>query len=156
MEKGLTTIKADELIFSDMIEDDRVNTCLTLNDYDWMTYNLNTRFKTEALGRLHVLFEYFGSGVSRMYVLQDALVNSSSDGCFHTNMIHTKKYVYDFSSDLFAEHIKRFMEAHIRQWGGGLAFNGETEVLAFYNAVIEEGTLVEEPQNFPDREDFFW
>lgn len=44
---NLKKIRSEDLIFSNEIEDDRTNTYLTLNDYDWMNYNLSTRFKTE-------------------------------------------------------------------------------------------------------------
>lgn len=57
---NLKKIRSEDLIFSNEIEDDRTNTYLTLNDYDWMNYNLSTRFKTEEMGVLDVEFEFFG------------------------------------------------------------------------------------------------
>ena len=56
----LHKIKSEDLIFSDDIEDDRTNTYLTLNDYDWMNYTLSTRFRTKDMGLLNVKFEYVG------------------------------------------------------------------------------------------------
>jgi len=47
MELGI--IKAEDLEFTNAIEDDRTNTYLTLNDYDWMTYTLSTKFKTKNM-----------------------------------------------------------------------------------------------------------
>ena len=43
----LKKIKKEDLIFSGEIKDDRANTYLRLNDYDWMNYVLETTFKTE-------------------------------------------------------------------------------------------------------------
>ena len=51
---NLKKIRSEDLIFSNEIEDDRTNTYLTLNDYDWMNYNLSTRFRTEDMGVLEV------------------------------------------------------------------------------------------------------
>ena len=56
----LYPIKAEELLFTNEIEDDRTNTYVHLLDYDWMQYTLETRFRTEAQGILEVSFEYFG------------------------------------------------------------------------------------------------
>ena len=67
---NLKKIRSEDLIFSNEIEDDRTNTYLTLNDYDWMNYNLSTRFKTEEMGVLEVEFEFFGFSTSQMNVKQ--------------------------------------------------------------------------------------
>ena len=67
---NLKKIRSEDLVFSNEIEDDRTNTYLTLNDYDWMNYNLSTRFKTEEMGVLEIEFEYFGIVTSQMNVKQ--------------------------------------------------------------------------------------
>lgn len=58
---NLKKIKSEDLIFGNEIEDDRINTYITLDDYDWMCYKLSTSFKTEEMGVLEVEFEYFGT-----------------------------------------------------------------------------------------------
>lgn len=63
---NLNKIRSEDLIFSNEIEDDRTNTYLTLNDYDWMNYNLSTRFRTEEMGVLEVEFEFCGFSTSQM------------------------------------------------------------------------------------------
>jgi len=126
----LERIDAKELIFSDEIGDDRVNTCLTLDDYDWMSYKLTTAFRTEKLGRLAVEFEYFGLTTSSMKVTQT-----------HNDV--TINYEYEYPTDIFQKHITIFMTNHIAAWNDKYAFNGEDEVLAFYNEVIEQGKLKE-------------
>lgn len=126
----LEAIKAEELIFSGNIEDDRTNTCLTLDDYDWMSYKLATRFKTEKLGILDVEFEYFGFTTSSMKVTQ-------------TLNDVTRNYEYEYPTDIFQKHITIFMTNHIAAWNDTYAFNGEDEVLAFYNEVITQGKIKE-------------
>ena len=126
----LEKIDAKELIFSDEIGDDRVNTCLTLDDYDWMSYKLSTAFKTEKLGTLAIEFEYFGMTTSSMKVTQ-----------IHNDV--TKNYEYEYPTDLFQKHIIAFMTKHMSAWNDKYAFYGEDEVLAFYNEVIEQGKLRE-------------
>lgn len=126
----LEKIDAKELIFSGEIEDDRVNTCLTLDDYDWMSYKLTTAFRTEKLGRLAVEFEYFGFTTSSMKVTQT-----------HNDV--TKNYEYEYPTSLFQKHITIFMTNHLAAWNDTYAFNGEDEVLAFYNEVIEQGKIKE-------------
>lgn len=126
----LEKIDAKELIFSGEIEDDRVNTCLTLDDYDWMSYKLTTAFRTEKLGKLAVEFEYFGFTTSSMKVTQ-------------TYNNEVKNYEYEYPTDLFQKHITIFMTNHLAAWNSTYAFNGEDEVLAFYNEVIEQGKIKE-------------
>lgn len=129
MEK-LPTIKKDELLFSGELEDDRVNTSLKLDDYDWMSYKLDTRFRTEALGTLNVEFEYFGSNTSRMVVSQ-------------TKDKNTHTYIYNYPTDIFQKYITEFLTKHLAAWDSRYAFNGGDIVLAFYNEVIEKGTLAD-------------
>lgn len=131
MEK-LTTINADELIFSDNPGDDRINTKLILDDYDWMNYKLQTAFHTEKLGVLSIEIEYFGATTSRMTVKQRKTKNRI--------YIHS----IDFPTDIFQEYIIKFMKSHIDTWAGTLAFNGEDIALEFYNAIINAGKYAEE------------
>ena len=124
----LGKIQAEDLIFSGDIEDDRTNTCLTLNDYDWMDYRLNTKFKTALYGDLQVEFWYFGTNFSTMTVAK-----------IKDNV--SEEYEYIFSSDIFIKYIKQYLKHHLESWDSKYTFNGEDEVLSFYNEVIEVGTM---------------
>lgn len=125
----LKEIKAEDLLFTDEIEDDRTNTYLTLNDYDWMSYTLSTRFRTEEQGILNVEFVYEGFTTSRMEVTQ--VIKKK-----------TKKHSYEYPTDIFKKHITIFLEHHIKAWDDTYAFNGEDEVIAFFNEVIEKGKYI--------------
>lgn len=126
---NLKKIKSEDLIFSNEIEDDRTNTYLNLYDYDWMDYSLTTRFKTEDMGILNVKFNYFGMVISTMEVEQT--LNGT-----------TKKVTYEYSTDIFQKHIVKFLEKHIRFWNEKYAFNGEEEVIEFFNDVLKNGQVV--------------
>lgn len=126
---SLSKIKAEDLIFSDNLEDDRTNTFLNLDDYDWMNYELKTRFKTSKMGILDIKFNYFGLITSTMEVVQNK-----------DNI--SKKYTFEFSTDIFKENIIKFLKAHISSWDEEYAFNGEDFVINFYNEVIEKSTLI--------------
>ena len=127
----LKLIKSEDLIFSNELEDDRTNTYLHLFDYDWMQYTLITRFKTEEMGILNVKFEYFGSTKSTMEVEQ------TLDDLRRT-------IVYQYSTDIFEKHIITFLQNHIRSWDSTYAFNGEQEVIDFFNDVIVNGKVIKE------------
>lgn len=125
----LHKIKSEDLIFSDDIEDDRTNTYLTLNDYDWMNYTLSTRFRTKDMGLLNVKFEYVDF-TAFMYITKQ-------------NDCKTIDITYNFSTDIFKKHIIDFLKKHIASWDSQYAFNGEEEVIDFYNDVLEHGTVSE-------------
>lgn len=124
----LGEIKAEDLLFSGGIEADGTNTYLSLNDYDWMTYTLSTKFKTAEYGVLLVQFEYFGSVVSTMTVSQK--INNV-----------TEDFEFSYSTDIFETHIKKYLTDHINSWGTTYAFSGEKNVIDFYNEVIKKGEL---------------
>lgn len=124
----LKKINSKDLLFTNDIEEDRTNTYLNLYDYDWMTYSLSTRFRTKDMGTLYVKFEYFGMTISTMEVEQ--VLNNS-----------TEKATYEYPSELFKKHIVKFLEKHIRSWEDSYAFNGEEEVIEFFNDVLEEGIV---------------
>ena len=126
---NLKEIKSEDLIFSNGIEDDRTNTYLNLYDYDWMDYSLTTRFKTEDMGVLNVKFNYFGMTTSTMEVEQT--LNGT-----------TKKVTYEYSTDIFKKYIVKFLERHISFWDSVYAFNGEEEVIEFFNEVLKHGQVV--------------
>lgn len=128
---SLNKIRSEDLIFTNEIEDDRTNTYLTLDDYDWMHYRLCTRFKTEEMGVLDVEFEYLGIVSSRMNIKQ------TLNGEIH-------EITYEYPTDIFSKNLIRFLEKHIRFWNEKYAFNGEEEVIDFFNEVIEKGTVIGE------------
>lgn len=145
--KPLLQINKNELVFTNDPTCDRVNTLLELNDYDWMHYKLHTRFVTKAAGVLHVRFEYFGATTSQMYVLQDE--GDDNITC----------YSYNYPTELFEKYITKFLLKHLSSWKDTYAFNGEDEVVDFFNAVITYG----EEQNAPGdaafmfkHEEFAW
>lgn len=125
---NLEKINSEDLLFTNEIEDDRTNTYLQLNDYDWMDYNLTTRFKTEKMGVVDVKFQYFGMTTSAMEVTQ-------------TLNDMTENVVYEYPTDIFQKHIVKFMEKHIRYWNEKYAFNGEEEVIEFFNEVLDKGIV---------------
>lgn len=119
----LKSIDVKNLIFTNELEDDRTNTYLQLNDYDWMYYVLNTRFRTENQGLLEVKFEYFGTTISTMQVIQN----------FNENK---ERYIYKYDTEIFQKYISEFLTKHIATWNSKYAFNGEDIVVAFYNEVL--------------------
>ena len=132
--KALSRIDKNELVFTNDPTCDRVNTLLELNDYDWMHYKLHTRFTTKAAGVLHVRFEYFGATTSQMYVLRD-----EGDG-------NVTCYAYNYSTDLFEKHIAKFLLKHLSSWKETYAFNGEDEVVDFFNDVLTYGEELDAPR----------
>lgn len=122
MELGI--IQKNDLQFSAQAEDDRTNTVLTLDDYDWMNYTLTTKFKTQKYGVLDVSFNYSGATTSFMEVVQNF------------NDV-TEQKTFEYPTDIFIKHIVKFLKNHIESWNSKYAFNGENEVLLFYNDVIK-------------------
>lgn len=128
LKNQLFFIKSEDLIFANEIEDDRTNTYLTLNDYDWMDYRLHTIFKTKEMGILDVEFKYFGMSTSIMNVKQTL-----------NNEVY--EMTYEYSTDIFSKNLIRFLEKHIKFWNEEYAFNGEEEVIDFFNEVLEKGIV---------------
>lgn len=125
----LNKIKSEDLIFNNGIEDNQTNTYLTLNDYDWVDYRLQTRFVTKELGVLDVEFRYAGMVKSYMKVKQE--LNRK-----------VQETTYEYPTDIFSKNIIRFLEKHIKSWNEKYAFNGEEEVIDFFNEVIGKGTVI--------------
>lgn len=124
---NLPKINKEDLIFANDLGNNRTNTYLVLNDYDWMNYTLSTRFKTEK-GVFDIKFEYFGATISDMKVEY-----SCEDVC--------GEVTYEYSTDIFQRYIIRFLAKHIAHWGSKYAFYGEDEVIDFYNEVLEKGKI---------------
>lgn len=125
----LKPINQKDLLLTNENEDDRTNTFLQLDDYDWMSYILNTRFRTEEQGILEVKFDYFGMTTSRMEVIQ------KNDG-------KEEIFTFEYDTDIFEKYITEFLTKHIAAWKSQYAFNGEDIVIAFYNEVLEKGKLI--------------
>lgn len=127
---NLMKIRNEDLIFENKCFVDRINTELRLRDNSWMDYQLITAFNTKNQGRLEVMFEYYGTVDSCMEVKRG--VNGK-----------TEKITYEYSTDIFEEHIIKFMTKHLAIWKEKYAFNGEELVLDFFNDVIEKGHVWE-------------
>ena len=106
------------------------STYLNLADYDWINYTLATSFDTEKMGVLNVKFEYFCMTASTMEVEQ-------------TLNDKTETVIYEYPTDIFQKYIIKFMEKHIRCWNENYAFDGEEEVIEFFNEVLDKGTVRE-------------
>lgn len=128
---ALKAIREEDLIFNHNAMDDETNTLLTLNDYDWMTYSLATKFTTKEMGKLDVTFRYYGFLESEMLVKQD--LNGQ-----------VQKITYAYPTDVFKKYIVRFLQKHIAQWDSEYAFDGEEIVIDFFNEVVECGQIVHE------------
>ena len=131
----LSKIQSEDLLFTYELMDDRVNTYLKLDDFDWMNYELETKFRTEEMGELFVTFQYFGMVTSTMEVLQE--LNGSR-----------RRWLYEYSTDIFQKYITRYLAKHIIAWEEEIAFYGEDEVIDFYNEVLDEGVIIEEDKMF--------
>ena len=105
---------------------DLFDTNLILEDYDWMKYTLSSHMRTKAYGDIKIIFEYFGANYSTMKVGTTA-----------------KEYEFEFDTDLFKEHIVKFMQKHIRHWEDKYGFSGIEEIVNFYNAVLSSPRTVE-------------
>lgn len=93
-----------------------------------MDYRLHTIFKTKEMGILDVEFKYFGMSTSIMNVKQTL-----------NNEVY--EMTYEYSTDIFSKNLIRFLEKHIKFWNEEYAFNGEEEVIDFFNEVLEKGIV---------------
>lgn len=106
-------------------EIDLCSTDVILEDYDWMNYKLLLRMPTKDYGDMKIEFAYFGAQDSSMKVETDE-----------------KTYEFSFSSDLFQEHIIKYLQKHIQHWEGDRAFSGMEEAIHFYNDVLTDPRTV--------------
>lgn len=53
-----------------------------------------------------------------------------------------EEYRYEYPSSIFKKHIIKFLTEHINSWDSKYAFNGEENVIDFYNEVIKIGTII--------------
>ena len=105
--------------------DDRIATKLTLDDYNWMNYTLETVFPTKSQGLLKIKIEYKGSSVCTINIEQ---------------FFNGKKYLHkiDFNVKLFSDFIKDYMLKHIKNWDETFAFNGGFEAVQFFNRILRD------------------
>lgn len=104
--KKLKTIKYDSNLSKfDLSQtdpcDDRLIIKITLEDYDWMRYNVDTYFPTIDQGMLSIHISFFGCTYCEMEVKQ-RLDNS------------LYRHVITFSTKLFAEFMKIYLSKHIQ------------------------------------------
>lgn len=120
-ELDLEPIPYDEELsaFSSRNEMDLFSTDLVLADYDWMHYTLSSSLPTKEYGDMKIEFEYYGATISSMKVETEE-----------------KTYNFQFDSDLFRDHIIKFLQKHIQHWDGKHSFNGIEETVDFYNDVL--------------------
>ena len=109
---------------------DRLATKLILDDYDWMSYSLETYFPTKSQGFLSVKVEYFGMTNCQMEVKQTFNISKENEYSIYHN--------YIFSTDIFEDFIKEYMTEHLKQWeDGAYAFCGEEYAIKLFNNVLE-------------------
>ena len=118
----LPKLTSKDLVFQNKYGHDRLYSKLILDDRDWMNYILKAAFHT-TYGRFILSFEYFGAKFSTLKV-------SLKKGD------HTNTYEFEFSTDLFAKYITRYLKDQIRAWETSAVFYAEELVLNFYNEVI--------------------
>ena len=94
-------------------------TTVVLDDYDWMNYKLKAWLPTKAYGDIIIEFEYNGM-----------------TPCSMTIDNKKKKYIYEFSSEIFQKNIIKFLKNHIKTWKDRHAFRAWEDAVDFYNAVI--------------------
>lgn len=124
----LEKIKNKDVLHFDNPEYGGIGTCFCLSDYDWMSYKLTTRFRTEKTGVINVKFEYFGLIESTMTVIQ--ILNGVPE-----------EIIYVYSTDIFKKYHIKFLERHIRSWNDEYAFDGQDIVVDFFNEVLDVGTI---------------
>ena len=100
---------------------DIFSTSLELHDYDWMHYVLTAHLPTKAYGDMEIQFDYSGAIFSVMTV-----------------KARDEVYVLKFNTEIFKEHIIKFLQKQIKTWDGPYGFNGIEETVHFYNAVLAD------------------
>ena len=88
----LQFVVMDDIVFKNIPFEDRINTKLTLSDYDWMNYVFETEFRTKNQGRLKVEIKYYGSKESEMNVKR-------------IDTIGVFEYTYFFETEMFEEYV---------------------------------------------------
>ena len=105
---------------------DVFDTKLELHDYDWNNYKLSAKMSTKEYGELEVEFSYLGGHPCFMKVENENVI-----------------YSFEFITDIFQDHIVRYIQKHIKRWGEKYAFDGAEEVIEFYNDVLTSPYTVE-------------
>ena len=100
---------------------DIFSTSLELHDYDRMHYVLTVHLPTKVYGDMEIQFDYSGAIFSVMTV-----------------KARDEVYVLKFNTEIFKEHIIKFLQKQIKTWDGPYGFNGIEETVHFYNAVLAD------------------
>lgn len=105
--------------------DDRIETRLTLKDYDWMEYTFECWFPTIKQGDLCIVASYNGMGSCNAKI---------------TQVINGEKYLhsFEFSNSIWKRFITNYMKKHIDQWITGQVFYAGEEAVAFYNEILND------------------
>lgn len=135
MQKLENLLYDDELSEFDLSQtapcDDRLMTKLTLDDYDWMYYTLETYLPTRKQGFLYVKVEYSGFVSSEMFVKQKL-----EDGVIVVHKI-------GFDSKIFSDFLVRYMNQHIAQWNETYAFSGGKLMIELFNEILNNAKSYE-------------
>ena len=141
MEFRIQPITKNDLVFTDEIEDDRVNCLLSLNDYDWCDYHYDTRFPTLKYGTLAVRFSYFGY-VDCFMKIRQYLPNDLTE--LDKNWVLCHEYKFDYS--MFNKYLKKDLESRVRNLSNSFspAYSPEDLMIEFFNDVLQNGTEIED------------
>lgn len=144
----LTALSYEDMTFTDEIEDDRINTTLTLSDYDWMSYTFDARFPTEKYGTLAVRFEYFGTTSSYLHIKQ--FIPAYMSGMPKNYVLY---HTYSYPTELFSEYLKKDLNARVDKFDSQYAYSAEDIVLEWFNRTLREGSF---ESNDPVADKFSW
>ena len=126
---GLSTIKA----FCDVTSKPCIGVT-SLEGFAYQSCNIpNLDFVDEQCSPLHNTIEYY------ICSLLNANHGNAYCGIFkfeNEKLVQTHDYFFDS-----IDNIIKFLNKHIVSWGNKYAFNGEEEVIEFFNDVIGNGTI---------------
>ena len=54
----------------------------------------------------------------------------------------TEQIIYEYSTDIFVKHLVKYLKKHIHSWEDKYTFNGEEEVIDFFNDVLDNGKII--------------
>lgn len=115
-----------DLFYSKTTPIECTETQLNLLDNDWMSYVLKAKLNTKKYGLITFEFSYCGAQTSYLTIWDEREFRRECE----------------YSADLFEKHLIDFMHSHIHAWNGPYAYNGEKEVLDFYNEVLSSCTWI--------------
>ena len=84
---------------------------------------MNISTDTKKQGHLNISIDYVGATMSEMYVRQE-YKNKSYE------------HIMSFDTEIFAEHITKYLRKHASNWKKKYAFNGMKEAIEFFNDIL--------------------